>query len=356
MFTVLLLPACVWAAYSLMHWALATADWTAVTSNIKVMMVGTFPVEMLGRAWGWVMSLSFLAGATMGTVVTARKRLMVACAVTLAVCAVFAAQMNGTTPVNIVACAALAVGGLWLTSRVPALRKWLGLVWFIELMTTGVLLLPAGFDKLGGLMLGVLMTLLASALSIPLGFLLAFGRRSKMAGLRVICVGYIEVMRSLPLILIVYWIWIVTPLVAPSFSVPDALRGLLGFSLFFAAYVAEYVRSGFQAVPKGQTEAAASLGMTQGQINRDIVLPQALRVVTPALVGNVLDIFNNVPLLFIIGLTEFLRAGQMVLANPQSASKTYEIYAFMFIVYLGAASLITYGARRLEARMATGHR
>jgi general L-amino acid transport system permease protein len=163
-------------------------------------------------------------------------------------------------------------------------------------------------------------------------------------------------MRSLPLILIVYWIWVVAPLVAPSFSIPDVVRGLIGFTLFFAAYVAEYVRSGLQAVAKGQVEAAASLGMTQGQINRDVVLPQALRVVTPALVGNVLDIFNNVPLLFIIGLTEFLRAGQMVLANPQSAAHMYEVYVFMFVVYLGAASLITYGARRLEARMATGYR
>ena len=82
--TVLLLPTCGWAAYSLLHWALFTADWTAVTSNIKVMMVGTFPVDMLGRAWIWAMSLGFLAGATMGTVVNVPRRFMVACAGALA--------------------------------------------------------------------------------------------------------------------------------------------------------------------------------------------------------------------------------------------------------------------------------
>ena len=92
------------------------------------------------------------------------------------------------------------------------------------------------------------------------------------------------------------------------------------------------------------------------QVTRDIVLPQATRVVMPALVGNVLDIFNTVPLLFIIGLTDFLRAGQMILVNPQSGNRTYEIYIFMFAVYLAIASAITYASRRLEARMAAGHR
>jgi general L-amino acid transport system permease protein len=193
-------------------------------------------------------------------------------------------------------------------------------------------------------------------LSIPLGVLLALGRRSHYASARILCTGYIEVMRSLPLILIVYWVWVVMPLLAPGNPVPDLARGLVAFIFFFAAYMAEYVRSGLQSVPRGQVEAALSLGMSRSQVNRDVVLPQAVRVVTPALVGNVLDVFNTVPLLFIIGLTDFLRAGQMVLVNPQSGGRTYEMYLFMFAVYLAIASLITYGARRLEARMAVGHR
>jgi general L-amino acid transport system permease protein len=149
---------------------------------------------------------------------------------------------------------------------------------------------------------------------------------------------------------------LITPLFLSEATVSDLWRGLLGFSIFFAAYVAEYVRSGLQSVPRGQIEAARSLGMTPLQVNRDVVLPQATRVVMPALVGNVLDIFNTVPLLFIIGLTDFLRAGQMVLVNPQSSNSTYEIYAFMFAVYLAIASLITYQSRRIEARMALASR
>jgi general L-amino acid transport system permease protein len=203
--------------------------------------------------------------------------------------------------------------------------------------------------------MSVLVTLAASALSIPLGVLLAFGRTSRYAGVRMVCTGYIELMRSLPLILVVYWIWVVTPLLAPGNPVPDLVRGLAAFTLFFAAYVAEYVRSGLQSVPRGQVEAAASLGLSAVQTGRHIVLPQALRVVTPALVGNVLDVFNTVPLLFIIGLTDFLRAGQMVLIDPRSNGHSYEIYLFMFAVCLAVSSLLTYGARRLEARMARGY-
>lgn len=354
--TCVLVPLCVWAVCSMARWALFSADWGVVQTNMKVMLVGMFPSDMLAQAWYWFGCLSVLLGATMGAVAKTSRRFIVSVVIAAVLLAAWATAQGALNNLYLVACAAAGCIAAHITGHVPVVRRFLGAMWLVGILATGYLLLPAGIDRWGGLMLGVIVTLVAAVLSIPLGFALAFGRRSKMAGIRAVCVGYIEVMRSLPLILIVYWIWVVAPLVAPSFSIPDVVRGLIGFTLFFAAYVAEYVRSGLQAVAKGQVEAAASLGMTQGQINRDVVLPQALRVVTPALVGNVLDIFNNVPLLFIIGLTEFLRAGQMVLANPQSAAHMYEVYVFMFVVYLGAASLITYGARRLEARMATGYR
>jgi general L-amino acid transport system permease protein len=354
--TLVLVPLCIWAVYSFAHWALVGADWKTLEANMKVMLVGTFPPEMLNRAWYWFACLCGLTGATLGAVAPPTRRFIAVLSVVLAVSAVRAGLSNSAAFLNLTACTTLGCMAALLTGHISRSRKFIPVMWLLGFVASAYLLLPAGVDRWGGLMLGVMVTLISAALSIPIGFALAFGRRSKMAGIRAICIGYIEVMRSLPLILIVYWIWVVTPLVAPDYPVPDVVRGLLGFTFFFAAYVAEYVRSGLQAVPKGQVEAAASLGMTQGQINRDIVLPQALRVVTPALVGNVLDIFNNVPLLFIIGLTEFLRAGQMVLANPQSSGRMYEVYVFMFVVYLGAASLITYGARRVEARMASGYR
>jgi general L-amino acid transport system permease protein len=124
--------------------------------------------------------------------------------------------------------------------------------------------------------------------------------------------------------------------------------------IFYAAYAAEFVRSGLQSLPKGQVEAAQSPGMSNFDINYSIVLPQALRVVVPPLVGNILDIFNYAPLVFIIGLTEFLRASQMVLANPQYSNTTYEIYVFLFATYFVIGSLITFLARRLESHLGKG--
>jgi len=309
--TLLLLPACGWQLWTLCRWALWEAQWSVVTDSLRVLMIGTFPIELSSRTW-------------------------------------FAAALLAVT-------SALTLASLGNVRFLPRLNaRLLALGWLIALVLTGVLLEPASSQHWGGLLMSVLMTLLAAALSLPLGVALALGRRSRFISARLLCTGYIEVMRSLPLILIVYGVWVVMPMLTSGFTAPDLLRGLLAFSFFYAAYVAEYVRSGLQAVPRGQIEAAQSLGLSQFTVQREVVLPQALRVVTPALVGNVLDIFNNVPLLFIIGLTDFFRAGQMVLANPASGGRSYEIYLFLFVVYLIIASIITFGARRLEARMAAG--
>jgi general L-amino acid transport system permease protein len=213
-----------------------------------------------------------------------------------------------------------------------------------------------GFEVWGGLLLSIVVTIAVSILTLPFGILLALGRQSRIASLRVITTAYIETMRSVPLILVVYWIWIIVPLLAPGTPVPSLLRGMAGFALFFAAYVAEYVRSGLQAVPRGQIEAARSLAMNTWTLNVEIVLPQALRVVVPSLVGQILDIFNGATLVFIIGLTDFLRAGQMVLADPQNSGRTYEIYVFLFAVYLAIGGAITFASRRLEAHLARGSR
>ena len=163
-------------------------------------------------------------------------------------------------------------------------------------------------------------------------------------------------MRSVPLILVVYCIWIAFPLVLPQFPLPDVVRGLIGFTLFYSAYAAEFIRSGLQAVARGQTEAAQSLGLSDFDMKRIVILPQALRVAVPGLVGNILDIFNYAPLVFIIGLTDFLRAGQMILANPENSGRTYEVYVFMFLVYFAVGSVITFQARRLEHKLSKGAR
>ncbi|MBP6019945.1 MAG: amino acid ABC transporter permease [Burkholderiaceae bacterium] len=350
-----LIGLCAWASWSLLSWAIWTAQWQVIGSSMRVLMAGTYPVDSIWRAWVSALVLFGLSGATLGMLIRLPRVIAVGVGlVSLLIALLSAGSMLGLSWGAY--CVLSGVLGWALTAYVPVVRRVMGVLWLIGVVLIGALLAEAGTERWGGLLLSVLVTLVAAVLSLPVGILLALGRRSRYSSARVLCAGYIEVMRALPLILVVYCLWIMTPFIVPSVNVPDLARGVLGFSLFFSAYVAEYIRSGLQSVPRGQVEAAQALGMSNWHINRDIVLPQALRVTTPALVGNVLDIFNNVPLLFIIGLTDFLRAGQMVMINPQTAGRTYEIYIFMFIVYMAVASIITYGCRRLEDRMNQGGR
>jgi general L-amino acid transport system permease protein len=165
------------------------------------------------------------------------------------------------------------------------------------------------------------------------------------------CTAYVELMRSLPLLLVIYLLWAATPLLFPTVEWQSFSRGLVGLSVFFAAYSCEYIRSGLQSVPQGQVDAARALGLRTWQIQRHIVFPQAMKVMVPTLVGNVLDIFNATPLLFIIGLTDLLRAGQIVLASPAHAGKETEVYVLLLAVYFLIGSALTYASRRLEGRL-----
>ncbi|MGB3390266.1 MAG: amino acid ABC transporter permease [Pseudaminobacter sp.] len=354
--SLVVIPLCAWALYSGGAWVFQSAQWSIIPESIRVLLVGIYPADQVWRAWGTLLVFALLFGATLGCVFFLHRLLASAYCVVAALIAAAAAWRDPQSALLIVMAAALALAGWQATSRWAALRRFLVPAWVLGLIAVFALLSPPGIGLWGGLMLSVLITIVTSVLSLPIGIALAFGRRSRLASVRMFCTAYIETMRSVPLILVVYCVWIVLPVLAPQYSVPDVLRGMAGFTIFFSAYVAEYVRSGLQAVPQGQVEAARSLGMSELDVNRYIVLPQALRVIVPPLVGNVLDVFNAAPLVFIIGLTDFLRAGQMVLANPQYSDRTYEIYIFLFVTYFLIGSLITFAARKLELHLAKGAR
>jgi general L-amino acid transport system permease protein len=356
--SVLTIPPTLYIAYLAVHWAFSIAHWSVVSDNLTVLLLGTFPREQIWRAMVAVAGLCALFGMTLGLVLTSRRWMRHALAA--AACAVGAGIAYGIQAqwiAGALGCLAIALAASMGTSRWPQLGRGIGLAWVLGLGAICALLAPAGVDRWGGLLLSVLVTAIAAVLSLPLGILLAFGRNSRFGSLRYACTAYIECLRAVPLVCTVYWCWIIIPLVfPPQVHVPDLARGVAGFVLFYAAYAAEYVRSGIQGVSRGQSEAAQSLGFSKLDENFIIVLPQALKSVIPALVGNVLDLFNNVPALFIIGLTDFLKAGQTILANPQYSSSQYEVYGFLFAAYLAIGSLISYAARRIETKMGAGAR
>lgn len=354
--SVIVIPGVLWLAYEAVAWALTTARWDIIPASLRVLMIGIFPVDQAWRTWIAIAIIASLVGSALGCVFTFKARHTGFLVAVLAVLIVATGITDVTNLTFLTATVVLFACGWMLTSRIPLLRKGLVPVTFIGLIAVFAVMSPPGAGVWGGLLLSILLTIVTAILSLPIGILLAFGRRSRFSSVRWICTAYIEVMRSVPLIMVVYWIWILMPVMTPQLNLADVVRGMIGFTLFYSAYVAEYVRSGLQAVARGQTEAARSLGMSEFDINRSIVLPQAIRVVVPPLVGNVLDIFNTAPLVFIIGLTDFLRAGQMILANPEYGDRTYEVYSFLFLTYFLVGSMITFVARKLEAHLARGSR
>lgn len=354
--TLVVVPFCAWFVISSAHWAMSTADWDVLAGSLRVLMVGVYPLDQLWRAWFSALMLCAMAGSGLGLVLPARPWVLSWLVVAGGVLGTVLQARGIADGVLTAACVWCALTAWVSVARLASIRPLVGPLCLAGLGAISAVLSRPGLEVWGGLLLSVILTMATSVLAIPLGILLAFGRQSRVASLRILSTAYIEVMRSVPLILVVYWIWIVVPLLAPDAGIPGLVRGMAAYALFFAAYVAEYVRSGFQALPQGQVEAARSLGMGPWSVNVEIVLPQALRVVVPALVGQVLDIFNGATLVFIIGLTDFLRAGQMILANPQNSGRVYEIYVFMFVVYFAIGSTITYASRRLEAHLGRGSR
>lgn len=353
--TLIVVPALAWALWGFLHWAFALAEWGVVLRSLRVLMVGLFPADKMWLVWVAVGLIAGLAGLATSTTMAFGRG-----AIRMALGSVLLALVASAWTPAISPRAALVLAAFFAVwaygARNEYLQSRLSGVAFAVLAAVLLVLSPAGPSSWGGLLLSVVITLTAALLTVPLGVLLAFGRQSRIASLRILCTGYIEVMRSVPLILVVYCIWIAFPLVLPQFPLPDVVRGLIGFTLFYSAYAAEFIRSGLQAVARGQTEAAQSLGLSDFDMKRIVILPQALRVAVPGLVGNILDIFNYAPLVFIIGLTDFLRAGQMILANPENSGRTYEVYVFMFLVYFAVGSVITFQARRLEHKLSKGAR
>jgi general L-amino acid transport system permease protein len=348
------IPAVIWMLAAGLNWALTEARWDIIPLSLRVLMIGIFPAEEAWRAWTAALIIASFVGAGLGCVFAFRRHHGIVLALASLASLILGAVIDPVS-LALVAGGVVLFGSAWFaTSRFANARRALVPGAAVALIAIFAVMAPPGVGLWGGLLLSILLTLVTSILTLPIGILLAFGRRSRFSSIRWICTAYIEVMRSVPLILVVYWIWILMPVLTPNLGIADVARGMIGFTIFYSAYVAEYVRSGLQAVPRGQVEAARSLGMSEFDINRSIVLPQALRVVVPALVGNVLDIFNAAPLVFIIGLTDFLRAGQMILANPAYSDRTYEVYSFLFLTYFLVGSVITFVARKLEAHLARG--
>lgn len=211
----------------------------------------------------------------------------------------------------------------------------------------------------GGMMVTFLIAAVGIVFSLPLGVMLALGRRSRLPAIQLLSVIFIEFVRGVPLITVLFMANTMLPLFVPQEYSPDRLlRPLIGVALFAAAYMAEVIRGGLQAIPKGQYEGAMSLGLGYWQMMRLIILPQALRIVIPGIVNTFIGLFKDTTLVTIVGIFDFLRTIEATLVDPTWATPTTRAtgYAFAAIFYF----LCCWGMSRysiaVERRLAAGQR
>jgi general L-amino acid transport system permease protein len=211
----------------------------------------------------------------------------------------------------------------------------------------------------GGLLVTLVVSITGIAASLPLGIMLALGRQSRMPVVRTLSIAFIELWRGVPLITVLFMSSVMLPLFFPDGTVLDKLlRALIGISLFAAAYMAEVVRGGLQAIPKGQYEGAMALGLGWWPTMRLIILPQALKISIPNIVGNFIGLFKDTTLVLIIGIYDFLgiistSTQDAKWAAPQTANTGYFVAALVFWAFcFGMSRYAMFTERRLDA----GHR
>jgi general L-amino acid transport system permease protein len=248
--------------------------------------------------------------------------------------------------------------GLYIVSGMRRFwRKELLLIWVATLIAVGILMWGGVLglslvteDAWGGLPITLILATFGLAFGFPLGVLVALGRRAtKLPAVKMLCVLYVEIIRGVPLIAVLFMASVMFPLFLPAgVNIDKLLRAQIAFILFFGAYLAEVVRGGLQALPKGQAEAADALGLSYWKKTSFIILPQALRLVIPPLVNTFIGFFKDTSLVLIIGLFDLLTMGKVALSDPPWQSFSTEVYIGLAVVYIAFCFAMSKYSRSLE--------
>jgi general L-amino acid transport system permease protein len=367
-YNVLLTIICLWIVVQSVsgfgHWAIAQAQWQVVTENLRLILVGRYPIEQLWRLWIALAQLVGFITFTWGALQSwKRKHLLRVVKVGVGI-VIVAAIARWATLGWLVAIAAISLGSGMLgalcrrQSFWPRVQQWLPLVWLVSFLATlwlisgGFGLTPVGTSFWNGLLLTVLVATLSIVLSFPLGVLLALGRRSPLPILRGVSIGYIELVRGLPLIGILFMAQVMLPLLLPPQATVDQLaRAIAGLTLFSAAYLAETVRGGLQSLPSGQWEASNALGFSPTLTLGLIILPQALRAVIPAIAGQFIGLFKDTALLSIVGLVELTGIARSIASQPEYLGHYAEVYLVLGLIYWVFCYSMSVASRHLEHRL-----
>jgi general L-amino acid transport system permease protein len=238
---------------------------------------------------------------------------------------------------------------LWRKELVAGVGRRAGLIGV--LMWGGIFgLTYVSQDRWGGLPVTLILATFGLAFGFPLGILVALGRRSKLPAIRSLCVLYVELIRGVPLISLLFMASVMFPLFMPDgVNIDKLLRAQIAFVLFAGAYLAEVIRGGLQAVPRGQHDAADALGLSYWKKNGLIILPQAIRHVIPPLVNTFIAFFKDTSLVLIIGIFDLLTTAKTAIIDPAWQSFSVEVYIFVGLIYFAFCFAMSRYSRGLEA-------
>jgi len=363
-FNSLLTIAALWLIYNLVVglWDfVTTANWNVVIVNLRLFMVGRYTLEQVWRVQVSVAILAFLLGASWrawGGIIQQIGISIAALFVGLALLA-FETSSRVYLAANV---GLIAIGfgfAHLLRSRGLLVALWIASPFVIAiLLYGGVGGLPiVATDLWGGLLLTFALAVSGIVLSFPLGVLLALGRQSSYPVIKWFSILYIEIVRGVPLVTMLFTAQIVLPIFLPEgITVERVVRVMVGFTAFTAAYLAEVVRGGLQAVGRGQSEAAKAIGLNTIQILWLIVLPQAIRVVIPAIVQQFISLFKDTSLVAIVGLLDLAGIANSVISQKEFLGLQNEVLVFIAAIYFVCCYVMTYASRRLEKRLGVGER
>ncbi len=364
-----------WSIFSLTRWMILDAKWDLVWINLKLLSTYRYPVDLLWRLFVCIALVLLLMGISAGVAKGGMGRIVMSAYYWL---------MGFCTLIAIIALFAFpSVRWLWLMTIIagfagfslgrffPNIGRYLAILWSLSWFACLFLMLGFGTDASnpmryvapglwGGIQLTFFLSVTGIVLSFPLGIALALGRQSKLPAIKYFCVAYIEIIRGAPLITWLFTASLLLPLFLGGYRPEALIRAQVMIILFAAAYMAENVRGGLQAIPKGQREAAHALGLNPWDSMRLIILPQALRAVIPAIVGLFIGLFKDTSLVTIVGLHDLFSVAIGVTTQPEArivpGGIVRELFIFMSVFYWFFCYRMSVASKQLEQELGLGTR
>jgi general L-amino acid transport system permease protein len=334
-------------------------DWTVITVNLRLILVGGYPADQLWRLWVCIAYIAFFAGFSFGIARGTPHPVMygIGAVLVISACLRFSPVNRG----GMLAAALVLFLSFGLSRCIPRRRRIAAAAggWILFLPLTFCIVRGFGgfmpvvkTGSWGGLLLSLLISLTCIVSALPLGLLLALGRRSKLPVVKGICLFFIEVVRGVPLVTILFVGYLILPMALPPQLAPSVfVRALAGIVMFHSAYVAEAFRGGLQGISRTQYEAAASLNLSPAKTMILVILPQVFKRMIPVLVNSFTSALKDTSLISIIGMLDMIGIGSSIVSNPRFITGSPQILFFEGVIYFILCFCISKSSSTLEKKL-----